>query len=239
MNRTDAKRLSNRSLLQSLLDAGPDDPLWLEFVSRFQPRLRLAILRTYQIEAARHPELDTGSIEETAEDLTQAVFVKLLESRRRALSRFRGKTEHSIYTYLAAIGVNLVRDHFRKLRTLKTPKASVSLSNLVATEDKSERLSYTQTIVCDAEGPERLVAAREFRRRVEAAIEETSRQSRTSARDRLVFRLFFLEGLTISEIAGIQAVRLSASGVEKCVRRIREVLKHHLSEGGEAGGISS
>ncbi|HXV64020.1 MAG TPA: sigma-70 family RNA polymerase sigma factor, partial [Vicinamibacteria bacterium] len=207
--------------------------------SRFQPRLRLAILRTYQMEAARHPELDTGSIEETSEDLTQAVFVKLLESRRRALSRFRGNTEHSIYTYLAAIGVNLVRDHFRKLRTLKTPKASVSLSNLVATEDRGERLSYEQALVRDGEGPERLVAAREFRRSIEGAIEETSRQSGTSARDRLVFRLFFLEGLTISEIAGIRTVRLSASGVEKCVRRIREVLKHHLSEGGEAGENSS
>ena len=83
----DAKRLPNRDLLQSLAQAGPEDPRWRELVSRFRPRLRLVVLKTFQTEAARHPGLDTVPANEVVDDLAQDVFVRLLDSDRRALSR--------------------------------------------------------------------------------------------------------------------------------------------------------
>jgi DNA-directed RNA polymerase specialized sigma24 family protein len=162
LDSTDAKRLSNRDLVERLLDAGPEDRIWEEFVARFQGRIRLVALRSFQTEAERNPGLDTGLAHEAVLDLTQEVFVKLLESDRRALTRFRGRSEHSIHTYLHTIAVNLVRDHFKKLRAQKTPKAPSSLSNLVQQELDSDGPSYDQALVSDGPG-QRFVASRSSR----------------------------------------------------------------------------
>lgn len=239
MNPSEIKRLSNRALVEHLVDAPVDDPHWEEFVSRFQGRLRMMVARTYQLEAAKNPDLDTGPVEEAAEDLTQEVFVKLLESHRRALSRFRGRTEHSIITYLSAIAVNLVRDHFRRLRAQKTPRATVSLTSRGGAENFEEAAAVESTLVCEGDGPEGRITRAELLGRIEEALREASAARKTSARDRLIFRLFFIEGLTVSEIARIGTIRLSESGVEKCIRRIRETLKNRLSEGGEGTEITS
>lgn len=234
MDSTDAKRLSNRDLVERLVDAGPQDYLWEVFVARFQGRIRLVVLRSFQTETERNPGLDTGSPKEAVLDLTQEVFVKLLESDRRALTRFRGRSEHSIHTYLHTIAVNLVRDHFKTLRAQKTPRASASLSNLVTQELESDGPSYDQALVSDGPGPERFVASKELRDRMGATIDSASPEASTGPRDRLIFRLYFIEGLTVGEISAIPSVRLSESGVDKCVRRIRAALREELQEGSQA-----
>jgi RNA polymerase sigma factor (sigma-70 family) len=233
LDSTDTKRLSNRELVDRLVGAAPEDACWREFVARFQSRIRLAVLRCFQTETRRNPGLDTGSPHEAVVDLTQEVFVKLLESERRALSRFRGKSEHSIYTYLNAIAVNLVRDHFKRLRAQKTPKATASLHDTVPVhpDDEADGPSYEQALISDGPGPERFVASQELRERMAAAVADSSPQGATAPRDRLVFRLYFIEGLTVGEIARIPSIGLSASGIEKCIRRIREALRENLFAG--------
>ncbi len=234
MDSTDAKRLSNRELVERLLDAEPADRVWEEFVTRFQGRIRLVVLRSFQTEAERNPSLDTGSVPDAVLDLTQEVFVKLLESDRRALTRFRARSEHSIHTYLHTIAVNLVRDHFKKLRAQKTPKVSSSLSNLIQQELESDGPSYDQALVSEGPGPERFVASQELRDRMGATIERASREASTGPRDRLIFRMYFIEGLTVGEIASLPSVGLTESGVEKCIRRIRQALRDDLQ--GDRGG---
>jgi RNA polymerase sigma factor (sigma-70 family) len=238
---TDAKRLGNRELVERLLHATPEDPLWEEFVARFQGRIRVVVLRSLQTEAERHPGVDTGSLQEAVLDLSQEVFLKLLESDRRALSRFRGRSEHSIHTYLQAIAVNLVRDHFKKLRAQKTPRAAASLSGLVQQELQAEGPSFDPTLVSDGPGPERYLASQELRNRMAATIDRASVQGSTGPRDRLIFRLFFIEGLTVGEIAAMAAIGLTESGVEKCIRRIRGALQEELQrgQGGKPLPISS
>jgi RNA polymerase sigma-70 factor, ECF subfamily len=238
LDSTDAKRLSNRDLVERLLDAEPSDRVWEEFVARFQGRIRLVVLRSFQTEAERNPGLDTGAARDAVLDLTQEVFVKLLESDRRALSRFRARSEHSIHTYLHTIAVNLVRDHFKRLRAQKTPKSPASLSNLVQQELDSDGPSYDQALVSDGPGPERFVASQELRNRMGAVIERASPNAATGPRDRLIFRMYFVEGLTVGEIASLPQVQLTESGVEKCIRRMREALREEL-QGGNLKSISS
>jgi RNA polymerase sigma factor (sigma-70 family) len=240
----EAKGLSNRDLIDRLVAADPEDSIWPEFVARFQNRIRLAVLRCFQAESRRNPGLDTGLPQDAVVDLTQEVFVKLLESDRRALSRFRGRSEHSIYTYLNTISVNLVRDHFKKLRAQKTPRASASLSNVIQPASEGGGPSYHEALMSDGPGPERFVASSELRARMAAAVAEAAPRSSSAPRDRLVFRLYFIEGLTVGEIARIGSIGLSTSGVEKCVRRIRDALRESLSataspEGGKGTPISS
>lgn len=225
----DIKRLPHRDLIQRLTRAEADDPLWVEFVSRFHARLRLVILRCFKTESERHPNLDVGSPVEAVEDLTQEVFLRLLDGERRALSRFEGRSEHSAYTYLSAIAANVVRDHFKKLRAQKTPKAAASLSEKTYTTERGDGPRYAEVLVNDAPGPERFVASRELRQQIRTWLAEVSPSGAVAERDRLVFQLFFIEGLTVDEIAATRSIRLSPSGVEKCLRRIRTLLKERLS----------
>ena len=95
---TDLKRLANRDLIQRLTQAGADDPLWSEFIARFRTGIRVTVLRTLRTEAERTPGVDANESPELIEDLTQEVFVRLLEWNRRALSRFQGRSELSAHT---------------------------------------------------------------------------------------------------------------------------------------------
>jgi RNA polymerase sigma factor (sigma-70 family) len=233
LDSTDAKRIGNRALLHRLLGAGPEDSLWDEFVDRFQARIRMAVLRAFQAEIERNPGLDTGPVPEAVLDLSQDVFVKLLESNRRALTRFRGRSEHSIHTYLHAIAVNLVRDRFKKLRAQKTPRATASTAALVQQELDSEGIAYDQALVSDGPGPERYLEAKELRERMGAAIERATQRASGARRDRLIFQLYFVEGLTVGEIAGIAALGLSVGGIDKSLGRIRLALREELGAEGE------
>ncbi|MCI0409214.1 MAG: hypothetical protein L0191_11755, partial [Acidobacteria bacterium] len=125
-DRTFAKT-TNRDLVARCAEAGPDDPAWREFFARFHHRLRLIVYRSLLAESYRSRGLDVGSTTALLEDLTQEVYLKLLAGERRALGEFRGQSESSIYPYLASIAVNVVRDHFKKLRALKALPATLSL----------------------------------------------------------------------------------------------------------------
>ncbi len=226
---TDLKRLANRDLIQQLTQAGADDPLWREFIARFRTGIRITVLRTLRTEAERTPGVDANESPELIEDLTQEVFVRLLEWNRRALSRFQGRTELSAHTYLNTITVNLVRDHCKSLRSLKKPRVTASLSHPVTPEIAAEGPNYAQTLVSEGTGPERLIAAKELREQIRVAIDQAAPSASTVARDRSIFQLFFVERLTVDEIARKRSIRLSASGVEKRIRRIREALKVRFS----------
>jgi len=219
-------RLSNRELIARLVEAGPDDSAWLEFLSRFERRVRLTIYRSFRVEALQNPGSNVDRSGETVRDLTQDVFLRLLDSERRALSGFRGRSENSIYTYLNTIAVNLVRDHFKKLRAQKTPPAAASLDAPVrAAEGGAEARKIVDLVASDGAGPEQTARERELRQQIAAAIRRTG----FPTRDRLVFRFYFLEGRTIEEVAACRSVGLSASGVEKCIRRLRLAIQKEIA----------
>lgn len=225
-------QLSNRELVSRLVAAGPDDPAWLEFVSRFHRRIRRITYCAYTSEAKRRPGLDVSLPGEIVEDLTQEVFVRLINGDRRALAEFRGLNEHSIYTYLQAIATNLVRDHFKKLRAQRRPPAAKSLAEPLRTADGPiESFTLGDQLPSPGPGPEMAAEAQELQKKIAEAVEQASRGA-LSQRDRLIARLFFIEELTMEEIASIGTIGLSASGVEKRIRKIRSAVKELLGEEG-------
>ncbi len=223
--------IPNRELISRLVTAGPDDPIWLEFIARFHRNIRQMIYRAYRNEKDRAVDVDAGSVPELLEDLTQEVFVRLVKGDRRALVQFRGLNEHSIFTYLSTIAVNLVRDHFKALRAQRKPRHGSSIQDPLRTADGPLATATLGDILASQEpGPDTVAETMELRQRLHEAVDEAS--SDCSGRDRLIFRLYFVEGLTIAEISGIRSVGLSPSGVEKRVRKIRKTIKKKLEEEG-------
>ena len=216
--------------MSRLVDAGPEDPAWLEFISRFQGWIRGITFRVYAAEAERSRGLDAGPVTEVIEDMTQEVFVRLIDGERRALTHFKGRNEHSIYTYLYTIATNLVRDHFKTLRAQRTPPAARSLSEPLRVSDgPSEDLTLEDVLSSSTRSPEQVAQSTDTRKRISEAVVHAS-VGDTSKRDRLIFRLYFVEGLTLEEIASLRSVKLSVSGVEKRVRKIRFALRNLLGQ---------
>jgi RNA polymerase sigma factor (sigma-70 family) len=234
-------RTTHRDLVFRCAEAGPEDSAWLEFFSRFHARVRLTVYRAVSLEAERHRGADIGSPAELVEDLVQETYVKLLAGERRALARFRGRSENSIYTYLAAVGVNVVRDHFKKLRALKAAPAVGSLSDPpTGAVRRPGSGSLGEWIASPALGPEAAARASELTQKALEAITRAAGTEGQARRDRLVFRLFFVEQNTVDEIVACGGVGLSRSGVEKCIRRLRELIRAELgSEGGLGAQKSS
>jgi RNA polymerase sigma factor (sigma-70 family) len=221
----DVTRLSNRELIAHLVQAGPEDAAWQEFLTRFERRIRLTTYRAFRIEAQHHPGVDVDRTGEMVGDLTQEVLLRLLDSERKALASFKGRSENSIYTYLNTIATNLVRDHFKKLRAQKTPPAAASLDEPTRTREGAEGRRVGDLVASRDASPEHSTRGKELRRRIGDVISRFA----FPKRDRLVFRFYFLEGRTIDEVAACRSIGLSASGVEKCIRRLRTAVQRELA----------
>ena len=61
---------------------------------------------------------------------------------------------------------------------------------------------------------------------VEKAL-RTDEESKNPERDLLIFRLHFVEGLSAREIASIPGLKLTTSGSEKVLSRVRNRLVRH------------
>jgi RNA polymerase sigma factor (sigma-70 family) len=189
------------------------------------------IYRAYRNEKDRGVDIDSGTVPELLEDLTQEVFVRLVQGDRRALARFQGLNEHSIFTYLSTISVNIVRDHFKALRAKRKPRRGSSIQDPLRTADGPMATATLGDVLASQEpGPDTVAENMELRRRLHEAVDEASGDC--SGRDRLIYQLYFVEGLTIAEISAIRSVRLSPSGVEKRVRKIRKTVQKKLEEEG-------
>jgi RNA polymerase sigma factor (sigma-70 family) len=226
--------LSNRELVTRLATAGHEDPAWLEFVSRFHGRIRRTIYDVLTRAAGQHPGLNISDLLEIVDDLTQDVFLRLITSERRALAQFRGRNENSIYTYLDAIATNLVRDHLKMLRARTRPTVVTSLDEPrkhLSPDEAAEPLTLGDKLTSPNPDPSVTAQESELSRRIVETVEETS-QKNSARRDRLIFRLYFLEGLTVPEIASIRIIKLSSSGVEKRIAKFRSAAKKVLKKEG-------
>jgi len=150
--------------------------------------------------------------------LVQAVYVRLIEDRTRALKRFQGEYANSIYQYLAMISINVVRDYFREMRAQKRPKISCSLDQLlnsggdgaILEEAMSRREGVSQSAFTQEE--------------LDQALKKVV-TGKNKERDLLIFQLRFYEGLTLDEITRAMGLDISPISVGSILNRIIKKLR--------------
>ncbi len=211
--------LSVSELLRHCLDR-PSDELWYDFVQLVQPVIRLSVVRTLR--------RWRGSSNDLVEDLTQQTYLPLCDSNLRALRRLRMEQPESLQAYLRIVAASVVVDHFRSQQTQKRGSGKMT----AAIDEVSPRVP--------PEIEERLLAA-DLEKHLRICTDDNY------GRDRVVFWLYYRNGLTSRAIAGIGQIGLTQKGVEaliyrltKCIRlRIKGNLPSTAStEGGGARGIS-
>ncbi|MGO9434673.1 MAG: RNA polymerase sigma factor [Terracidiphilus sp.] len=186
-----------------------DTAEWGEFLGRCAPVASLV--------AARVARLWQGNATVSlVDDIVQEVFVKLCEQERRILRDFKPRGEDSFLGLLRVVAASVANDYFRRQRSEKRGGKVVTM---VLDDEASsvvpvgpENGSDTQRAVLFSELDQKLRCA----------------PGATAERDRTIFWLYYLQGLTADEIAGLPASELSAKGVESALRRITTWLRKEL-----------
>ena len=195
--------------LASACARSADTAVWGEFLGRCAPVAALVAVRVARVWQGN----TTASV---VDDIVQEVFLKLCEHERRILREFKPRGEDSFLALLRVIAASVANDYFRRQRSEK-------------------RGGKVVTMVLDEESSSVVFVASEKDSAVQRAVlfSELDHKLRlapgsTAGRDRTIFWLYYLQGLTADEIAGLPASGLSAKGVESALRRITIWLRKEL-----------
>jgi RNA polymerase sigma-70 factor (ECF subfamily) len=160
-----------------------------------------------------------GPTDAEAEDVVQAVFLKLWDDGRRRLRTFQGRSRLS--TWLVAITQREALDRLR-LRSRTGAAAPVPVPVDADVLDGCSRLG-PEVWNGHAPPPEATAEVREAKAAVAAAV------ARLPARDRLLVRLVYFDGRSYDDVARVLSV--SANSISPWLYRARERLKADLDPG--------
>ncbi len=216
---TDPAQLESVELLFSCAENRDDTELWSEFLRRFAPKIKIFIRGTIRQEGNRSCSGTAGLPDEVqGSDLFQNTIVRLIENDCAAIKRFSGDTESELLAYLAVITRSVVRDYLRWTRALKRVPVSST-----TTTDADNTARFLQGPAAPGPAIERGILIRELNEISVDAIRNNS--GPYSARDLMIFKLYFDRDLSIAQIAGCKGLKLSKTGVEKVLNRLKNRIR--------------
>jgi RNA polymerase sigma factor (sigma-70 family) len=194
-----------------------DPVLWEKFTLRFEKPLLSFLTRAVHQTARNVPTNPDEDIHELVHDMAQEVYVRLVENKGRLLRSFRGETEFAVLSFLASISINVSRDRIRRLRAQRRIQEVVPIEE---TEDVDLQPASPGTMDLGA-----MLKWSDVERLIQAESDPT-----TAARNVLICKLHYVEGLTVEEIAQYPGFKLNASGIETILRRMKARLQRRANE---------
>ena len=182
--------------------------LWAKFQERFQGLIFLYLLRALRYRSIRD---DAQGI---VPDLTQEVYLKLVQHDGRILRSFRGETEFSVMAFLAKISASVVQDHQRHSAREKRQGQVVSIDAVKAEFDGS---GAPESPEFDSNALGAILSWIDIERIVEADPDH-----KNARRNALIFKLHYVDGFSSAEIAQFPGFDLTQSGVETVLARLRK-----------------
>jgi RNA polymerase sigma-70 factor (ECF subfamily) len=192
------------------LCAGPcDDEAWEEFVSRVGRPISLVIMRTASLWGKPSRCL--------VEDLIQVTYVKLWEGGCQLLRDFAIQHPEAILGYLKKTAVNATHDYFKHGHNQSSggDKPHVSTSDVDPEAGK------------DIDGSQERIAFGVFLKEIDNHL----RRSLTGPdreRDRMIFWLYFRQGMSTKEIASLPTIGLGAKGVGSVIERLKHCIREQI-----------
>jgi RNA polymerase sigma-70 factor (ECF subfamily) len=199
-----------------------DFSVWAEFLRRVTPKIKCFIRGSLRQSlgssmTTSHNVVIPGGAQE--KDLFQNTILRLVENDCAAMKRFTGDKEEEVLAYLAVITRSVVRDCLRKELAQRRPFSRSAVEFSVMTMDRpSAEGRATERPIAEKE-----LLSREIKELSEQTLQRPARQF--SIRDKMIFQLYFYDGLSAKQIAHCEGVRLSKAGVEKVLERLKECLR--------------
>ena len=192
------------------LCAGPaDDEAWEEFVSRVGKPISLTIMRTASLWGEPSRSL--------VEDLTQATYLKLWEHGCRRLRDFAIQHPEAVLGYLKKTAANVTHDYFKHVRSQSfggdNPHVSMSDVDPKAGNEvhgRQEKIAFG-------------IFLNEIDEHLKRGLTGSDRE-----RDRMIFWLYFRQGMSTKEIASLPTVGLCAKGVGSVIERLKCYIREQI-----------
>jgi RNA polymerase sigma-70 factor, ECF subfamily len=192
------------------LCAGPcDDEAWEEFLSRVGKPIRLVVMRTASLWGENSRSM--------VEDLIQTTYLKLWEGGRVLLRDFALERPEAILGYLKRTAANATHDYFKHGRSQLSggDKPHVSTSDI---DPEAGNDSY---------GSEEQIDWNLFLHEIDENLSRCLTGPDTD-RDRMIFWLYFRQGMSTQEIASLPSVNLSAKGVGSVIERLKHSIRDQI-----------
>jgi RNA polymerase sigma-70 factor (ECF subfamily) len=186
-----------------------DGAAWNEFVSRFHRAICLSIIRAaYQW---------GQSPQQVVDDLAQETYLKLCADKCRQVLEFAVHHPEAVTGYIKTIAVNVTRDYFKAFNSQKRGSGKVGQSpeHIEPTAGRSH-LSAQEAI-------EREVLLKQINHRLEGCSSGPDQE-----RDRMIFWLYYQQGMSAKNIAGLPTICLTAKGVESVIFRLTRLVREQI-----------
>jgi RNA polymerase sigma-70 factor, ECF subfamily len=192
------------------LCAGPrDDEAWEEFLSRVGKPISLTIMRTASLWGEPSRSL--------VEDLVQATYLKLWEDGCRLLQDFAIQHPEAILGYLKKTAANVTHDYFKHVRS----QSSGGDQPHVSTSDVDPEAGN------EVHGSQERIAFQVFLNEIDGHLKH-GLTGPDQERDRMIFWLYFRQGMSTKEIASMPAIGLGAKGVGSVIERLKGVIREQI-----------
>lgn len=192
------------------LCAGPcDNEAWEEFVSRVGKPISLTIMRTACL-CDKHSR-------SLVEDLVQETYVKLCENGCRLLRDFAIQHPEAVLGYVKIIAANVTYDHFKHIHTQSSGggKPHVSTSD-VDLEPRNK-----------SDGSQEKIEFEIFLKEIDEHLKRCL-TGPDQERDRMIFWLYFRQGMSTKEIASLPTIGLTAKGVGSVIERLKHDIRDQI-----------
>lgn len=192
------------------LCAGPcDNEAWEEFVSRAEKPISLSIMRTASLWGEHCRAL--------VEDLIQVTYLKLWEGGGRLLRDFAIERPEAILGYLKRTAANATHDYFKHGHSQSSGGDNLHVS----TSDVDPEAGK------EVDGSQDKIALGVFLNE----IDDHLRRCLTGPdleRDRMIFWLYFRQGMSTKEIASLPTIGLSAKGIGSVIERLKHSIRDQI-----------
>jgi RNA polymerase sigma-70 factor (ECF subfamily) len=186
-----------------------DNAAWDELVSRFRRAISLSIIRVaYQWGHAPQQVVD---------DLIQETYLKLCADKCRLLHQFAVEHPDAVVGYVKTVAVNVAHDCFKALHSQKRGSGDPgkSLEDIEPTA--------LRTSLGGSDAIEREVLLKQIDHCLESCSEGPDQE-----RDRMMFWLYYQQGMSAKSIAALPAIGLTVKGVESAIFRLTRLVREQV-----------
>jgi len=201
--------LSAADLIRECGERLTDRELWRQFQLRFQGLIFMYVMRALHLRQIKE------DVAEIVPDMTQEVYLRLVQNEGRVLRSFKGSTEFSVRAFLARISASVVHDHHRHVASDKRNAQVIPLDYARAAEGARKR--STDAPEFDSSQLSSILAWVDMERVVQG-----DPDLKNARRNALIFQLHYINGFESNEIARFPGFELTPSGIQAILARLRK-----------------
>ena len=186
-----------------------NDEAWKEFLSRVGKPISFVIRHTASLWGEPSSPL--------VEDLVQVTYLKLWEGGCRLLREFAMQRPEAILGYLKRTAVNTTHDYFKHSRCQSSGGDNLHVSTSDVDPEAGD----------DILGSQEKIAFGVFLHEIDEHLKR-SLSGPDQERDRMIFWLYFRQGMSTKEIASLPTIGLGPKGVGSVIDRLKHSIREQI-----------